>query len=268
MIHRFVAILALVAAGCHTGGGLEVGPTGPTTSAPEAFQQHQSANFTFHFRSIDAATIADAAFKVEVEYARIMSDQQLASMPRVSVFLHPDFPSLQEAVRGTVGTLPSFAKGLATGPTTIHVLSPNLSTSWSYAAGVTAIVHEFAHCVSWQINGSIPNNPRWLWETVAVFEARQFVHPHSIPWLATGQPATFAWLNSFDNTDIYDVGFLIGEFITSQWGQAAIGSLVRNNGNVAAVTGLNEATFLTAWLDHVRRSYGAHATSSAHGNVH
>jgi hypothetical protein len=99
---------------------------------------------------MDMATIADAAFTVEIEHARIVSDQQLTSMPRVSVLLHSDFPSLQDAVRGVAGTLPSFAKRLATGPTTIHILSPNLATSWSYAAGVAAIVHEFAHCVSWQ----------------------------------------------------------------------------------------------------------------------
>ena len=31
-------------------------------------------------------------------------------------------------------------------------------------------VHEFAHVVSMYVNSTIPNNPRWLWEAVALYE--------------------------------------------------------------------------------------------------
>jgi hypothetical protein len=245
-----LAVATAAAVGC---GGSRM-PTGPTAAPPaQAFQQHQSANFTFHFTPLDATTVAASARSVEAEHARILADLQLASMPSVSVFLHPDFASLQEAVRAVVGALPAFATGLVTGPTAIHVLSPNLSNTWTYTDGVTAIVHEFAHCVSWQINPSIPNNPRWLWETAAIYEARQFVHPRAVPWLSSGQPPSLSRLNGFDNTDIYAVGFLIGEFIVSRWGQAGLGALIRNNGNTVPITGLSEAAFLAAWYDHVRQ---------------
>lgn len=254
MTRAIVLMATLAACGCGGGGATPTAPTAAPTAAP-AFQQHQSANFTFHFTAMDAATVADSARIAEDDHARILAGLQLASMPRVSVFLHPTFASLQEAVRPTVGTLPGFATGLVTGPTAIHVLSPNLSSTWPYAQGVNAIVHEFVHCVSWQVNPSLPNNPRWLWEAAAVYEARQFVHPHNLMWLTNGQPPTAARLNAFDNTDIYDIGFLIGEFIVARWGQEGLGALVRNNGNTLPVTGLSQTAFFAAWYDQVRAAY-------------
>ena len=34
-------------------------------------------------------------------------------------------------------------------------------------------VHEFAHAVSLALDPSFSNNPRWFWEAVAVYEARE-----------------------------------------------------------------------------------------------
>ena len=112
-----------------------------------------------------------------------------------------------------VGTVPAFASGLVTGPGDIHVLSPNLASAWSYANGVTAIVHEFAHCASLRVNPSIANNPRWLWESVALYEAGQIRDPRTLPYLTGHRPPALADLNRIENTAIYEVGGLIGEFI-------------------------------------------------------
>jgi hypothetical protein len=246
---RGLVLLVALMAGC----GADQTPSGP--SPAQTFQEHQSTNFTFRYTPLDAATVADTASRVEAEHARILGDLQLATMPRVTVTLYPDSPTLLEAVRSFVGPAPFTPSGVVGGPTTVHVMSPNHIATWSYANGITTIVHEFAHCVSLQINGSIANNPRWLWETIAVFESRQFVAPQTMPWLANGPP-TFARLNGFDNADVYGVGYLIGEFIVSRWGQQGLGALLRNRGDTVAVTGLSEADFLAAWYDFVRRQYG------------
>ena len=130
-----------------------------------------------------------------------------------------------------------------------------MPASGLYADGVRAIVHEFAHCVSLQVNSTIANSPRWLWETVAIFEAGDFVNPRSVTWLSNGPPPTMARLNGFDNTDIYSVGFVLGEFIVSRWGRDGLIGLIRANGNTAAVTGLTESEFLQAWYGFVRTRY-------------
>lgn len=204
---------------------------------------------------MDAASISGTADGVEAGFSRIVSDLGSPVLGPITVTLHPDFASMQTAVQSTAGTLPSFATGLVTSATAIHVISPNHTSTWSYGAGVRAIVHEFAHCVSMHVNPSIANNPRWLWESVAIYENNEFVDPRVLPALTGGQPPTIARLNGFDNTDIYQVGFTIGEFIVSRWGRDGLIALIRNNGDTQTVTGFTPSAFLTEWYGFVRARY-------------
>jgi hypothetical protein len=252
---RTVAALAIITS--LTGCGGEGGPTAPSPTPPTTtrFQQHASEHFTFHFTAMDAASIAATAALVEAEYSRIVADLGSPAVARVAVFLHPDTASLRPVLQGA-GAQVSGATGLVTNATTVHVLSPNLMTAWSYDDGVRAIIHEFAHCASMHVNGSIPNNPRWLWEAVAVYESNDFVHPQMLPQIFNGaEPPSLARLNGFDNVDIYLVGYTIGEFIVERWGRAGLVSLIRNNGNLQPVTGLTTTQFFADWYSFVRARY-------------
>ena len=162
-------VATVLGTGC--GGGSPTLPPAPAAPSPTAFATHASANFVFRYTPMDASTIAATAAAVEAEHARIVDDLGVAPMPPVTVTLYPDVESFRAGVAPLVGPVPAFASGLVTGPAAIHVLSPSLASSWSYASGMTAIVHEFAHCASLRANPSIANNPRWLWETVALYEA-------------------------------------------------------------------------------------------------
>ena len=144
------------------------------------------------------------------------------------------------AVVPLVGNVPSFASGLVTGPGDIHVLSPNLASRWSYAEGVVAIVHEFAHCASTRVNPAIANNPRWLWEAVALYEAGQIVDPRTLPYMTAHRPPSLSDLNRIGNTAIYEVGGLMGEFIVETWGPAERRHLVRTGGALVAELGVDE----------------------------
>ena len=253
MTRAFTLATLVLCAGC--GASSSPAAPSPPQATTTSFQQHASANFTFQFSPMDAASVGNTAAVVESEYSRIVGDLGSPAIRRITVFLHPDVGSMQAAVISTVGTLPSFATGLVTNASTIHVISPNRAATWSYAAGTRAIVHEFAHCVSLGVNPSLANNPRWLWEAVALYEAGDFVHPRSVPALANGQPPTLARLNGFDNTDIYQAGFTIGEFVIARWGRDGLIALIRNNGDTAATTGLSPAALLTEWYEFVRRRY-------------
>ena len=68
------------------------------------------------------------------------------------------------------------------------------------------------HSVTLRVNPAFANNPRWLWESIALYEARQFVDPRGLSFMASGQPPTFDQLSAIEDTRIYDVGHVIAEF--------------------------------------------------------
>ena len=252
-----VCVLAASAAllgGCGGSNPNLLAPPPPTP--PVAFTSHASAHFTFRYTAMDAASVAATGAAVEAHHARILGDLGLEQIPSVTVTLYPDPDSFRAAVAPLVGNVPSFASGLVSGPRDIHVLSPNLSSRWSYAEGVTAIVHEFAHCASMRVNPAIANNPRWLWEAVALYEAGQILDPRTLPYMTAHRPPALSDLNRIDNTAIYEVGGLIGEFIVETRGRGALRDLVRTGGALPAVMGVDEAGFVSRWFEYEQHRYG------------
>ena len=249
-MRRAVAACCLLFAGC--GGSNASYPTAPS-AVPAEFTTYQSSGFTFRYTAMDSATIAQTAAALESELPRMLDDIGVSAMPQVVVTLYPSGEALRQGVGNTAGPIPAFATGLVTGPTSIHVISPNLSTTWAYPDGVTAIVHEFAHCVSLVANPSFANNPRWLWESVALFEAGQVTDPQTLPYFsAGGTPPTLAQLNAVDNTIVYTVGATLGRFIVDTRGREAYRELIRSNGDLSRVLRTTEPAFLADWRAFVR----------------
>jgi hypothetical protein len=119
----------------------------------------------------------------------------------------------------------------------------------------TNVVHEFAHCVSLHVNPRIANNPRWYWESVAIYEARQQVDLRTVPYMAALAPPPFATLNAIENTRVYDVGYSIAEFAVSRWGTTALARLLGTTGDTAAAFGIPLEEFERDWFAFVRERY-------------
>jgi len=244
------ALLAAALTGC--GGGGAAAPTPPT---PAPGGTHTSDHFVFHYTALDAASIGAIAASVEAERPRILADLGVSDMPAVDVTFHADHAALQAAVAPIVGTIPAFASGLVTSATGIHMISPNAPASVPYAQAVTNLVHEFAHCVSLRLEPTFANDPRWLWEAVALYEAGQVVELRSVPYMAALQPPSFAALDALSDTRVYDVGYSIAEFVVDRWGTAALPSLIAAHGDTGAVLGVALPDFESQWLDFVRARY-------------
>lgn len=229
----------------------------PSTPSPmsEATTSFASTHFVFHYTSVDAGNISTTAAGLERHYARILDELGADAMPQVHVTLYADHAALVAATQAVAGVVPSWAAGLVTARDQIHLMSPNLPMWGPYDRAVTNLVHEFAHCVSLQINGGIANNPRWLWESVAQYGARQFVDPRSLPYMTAHQPPTFLSLGSIANTAVYDMGYLVGEFIVERWSRDALRELIVRNGDTSAI-GLSLADFERQWFSFVRDRYG------------
>jgi hypothetical protein len=118
--------------------------------------------------------------------------------------------------------------------------------------------HEFAHSMSLIVNSSISNNPRWFWETVAIYESGEFRDPTTISYLINDNFPTIQQLDNGFNTgsrQIYEVGYLIGEFIVEKWGSDKLVEMIKKNGNTQSVFGLSQVEFGTQWAEFVKEKY-------------
>jgi len=230
-------------------------PSAPGTAAGTG--SYRSAHFAFAYTPLDEKSIASIAAAVESQYARIVGDLRSDSLPLVHVTFYLDHAALVAATSPVAGTVPSWAAGLAIAQDQIHLMSPN-APGWATSdPSMSNIVHEFAHCVSMHLNARIPNNPRWFWETVALYENGEFVHPNSIESVSRGNFPTLQQLNADVNTDtqIYQLGYLLGEFIVSRYGRDAFINLIRTNADLQGVLGTSSAEFEAAWQSFVRQKY-------------
>ena len=117
-------------------------------------------------------------------------------------------------------------------------------------------MHEFAHNVALHLDSNCDNNPTWLWEATAVWEAEELVDPASLPCLTNGNFPTLTELNQRGgDCDIYRVGYTIAEFIVHQWGKADLRALIVSHGDIESLLGLSNEEFEAAWQEFVEERY-------------
>ena len=117
------------------------------------------------------------------------------------------------------------------------------------------LIHEFAHCASMKINPTIGNNPRWLWESVAIYEGNYPWDPHMLPYLVTQEPPPLDTLSSMSNTMIYQVGYFIAQYIHETYGKDMLKKLIQNNGNLQESLQMDVEEFRRKWFDFVKKKY-------------
>lgn len=119
-------------------------------------------------------------------------------------------------------------------------------------------LHEFVHLVTLELNLNFANNPRWLWESIAVYKSEARWKYADKPYLIQQR---FDGLASALNADanasgaIYEVGYTIGEYIESTWGKAAFITLVNSNGDIESLAGKPLAEVVLDWKAFVLDKY-------------
>ena len=238
------ALVVALAVGCGHG-----------SSAPSAVSPSEALSVrleTAHFRLLGDRVGDDVlravADRLEADLPRVQADLGVASVRTMTVKVWQDQAAWAAEVQRFFGRGID-TMGYVTGPDEVRVLAGS--------PVVRNAAHEMAHCVSLYVNPTFGNNPRWLWESVALFENRELVDPRSLGYMVAGRPPTLQQLDA-DVTvsrQVYDVGFLIGEFVTARAGQTGLVALVRSSGDTAAVLGLSTPEFEAAWYAFVRERY-------------
>jgi hypothetical protein len=207
-------------------------------------------HFKISYTALDDTNIKEIADSLEACYPKITSQLQSGDLPIVNVHFYENISALKKVFPD----FPEWAVGQATGVSEIHMISPN-DTKQDYQTMIRNTKHEFAHCVSMKINSTIGNNPRWLWEAVALFQANLPWDPHMLPYMVKQQPPSIQELNEFSSPKIYEVGYFIAQYITETHGRTVLKSLIENNGNLKDTLNLDEAEFTKQWFAFVKRKY-------------
>jgi hypothetical protein len=248
--HQSIAIVLLLAIAPACGAT----PGGP--SPPSAPNTYAAAHFRIAYTTQDASAVATIAAGADAEAPRILAELGMTGMPEVRVTYYETHAAMADAVRPLVGAIPSFASGLVTSARDIHLVWVLPASPDALRLASTRLAHEFAHCVTLQRNPSSANNPRWLWETLAVYTARDRADPSRLAAVLAGSRPTVAQLNSFDTTLVYDVAFSLGEFIVEQRGLDGLRALMLSNGGTTMVFGLSTEEFLDGWFAWARARLG------------
>ena len=107
------------------------------------------------------------------------------------------------------------------------------------------------------MNPTFGNNPRWLWESVALFENGEFVDPRTLGYMVQGRYPTLAALDADPSASrqVYEVGYVIAEFIVARAGRDGLRALVRAHGQLPTIGFRAPSEFEAAWAAWVRDRY-------------
>jgi hypothetical protein len=233
-----------------SGGGCGRGETMPTAaaSATPLTLRMETAGFRLFADTVPDIVLRGIGDRLEAERPRVMADLGVASVRPMTARVWQDPAAWAAEVQRFFGRAID-TNGYVTGADELRVLS--------VSAVERNATHEMSHCVSLYVNPGFANRPRWLWETVALYENREFVDPRTLDYMVAGRPPTLPELDADVTASrrVYQVGYVLGEFIVSRAGSAGLVALIRANGDTSAVLGLSAGEFEAAWYAFVREKY-------------
>jgi hypothetical protein len=243
-LRAIATALALILAACSGGRGV----TPPTAPSETLVARLRTPHFVLQAGLATDERLRAIGAALEATYDRVTAELETGDVGTLTVEVWQDEASFVAALESYFGRRYA-STGYVTGPATLRVLVvPRVEVNAS---------HELCHALSMRVNPTIANNPRWLWETVALYENGERVDPRSIPYLAAGRFPTLSALDADPDASrqVYEVGYLIGEFVVFRAGREGLLRLVRANGDVGVIGFASPRAFEEAWAGFVRDRY-------------
>jgi hypothetical protein len=205
-------------------------------------------HFLFMYSATDSIAVDTIAIDMEKNYIRILNDFKLEKIPNITVRIYPDLKSFHKGINFPDATDQLLAT--AFGKDDIRMVSPNNAGPESWMLAHVA-PHEFTHCVHLNIDYS-PNDPTWLWEGVAQYEARWFFDPKELEIIRKKE---FPRLADLSNGMEYILGFVVIEAIKDIWGFDAVINLIKKRGDTLAVLKVSQKQFEEKIYEHIYNKY-------------
>ncbi|HOX49033.1 MAG TPA: hypothetical protein PLG14_07570 [Spirochaetales bacterium] len=222
----------------------------PGPRPPETLVSKDGAYIVVIHEGVEAEEAKSVLEALEAQAPRIKADLGVSDPVPYSVHLRGSVGEYLEVMRGLIGGVFPGSTGYAAGRHRAEILLTPLAAQDA--------VHEYAHSVSLAWARNWHNKPRWLWEAVALYEAGELVDPRSLPYLSEGEFPSLAELDEdYNSSDhrIYEVGYLLLDFLRARWGMEKVKELVRSTGDIEGVLGVAEEDFERDWAAFVRKKY-------------
>jgi hypothetical protein len=224
--------------------------TQPNTIEEIATEADYQVQLVLH-DSITSEEKAELINKVKTTSKRLFHEFNLNEEEVFKIHLWKHYEEFLDFQESLMGQRIEGSSGYVFGPTDLAVY---------YNDGmVENVEHEFVHGASLHLNENFGNNPRWFWESVAIYESDEFIHPKELDYLVEGEFPKLDELNGMLSATgankVYQVGYLLSEFIIENWSREKYLELIKVSGNLNQVFGLNEAEFMVQWEDFVQEKY-------------
>lgn len=218
---------------------------------PDSKRVQHTKHFKISYTKLDDLNIKEIADSLGHGYSKITSHLRSGDLPVVNITFYENINDLLKVFPD----FPVWAVGQAISMTEIHMISPN-NSDHDYQNMIRNVKHEFAHCVSIKINDTIPNNPRWLWESVALYEANFPWDPKMLSYLVGQKPPSINELNDISNQKIYEVGYFISQFLAETYDDKMLNALIKNNGDLKNTLSMDDDEFIKQWFSFMKKKYG------------
>lgn len=208
---------------------------------------------------IDTINIKTLSNHLENNCVRILRDfGHRKNIKKITIFLYNDISKLRAEMN--IPETDTWAIGGVANSHTVIIMSPNSSfvkQTYTYEGSIKTVVHELVHCISMMINPSICNDPNWIWEGVALYEANQYTNLKELEYIRSPKliPSMKELANSSNYVKNYDLGYSYIQYIKSHWGFEGVIALIKNNGNIKKSLKISEHVFERRWYIYVCNTY-------------
>ncbi|MEP6618223.1 MAG: hypothetical protein ABJE47_02865 [bacterium] len=229
-------------------------------------------HFAVSSYGLDSVAVRRLAAYLEDNQARVVKELRASPMGITSVVVQSkdEFDVMWAPVIKASGI--GFQPQALTGPDgAIYIYGPWARQHSGSALGQDAL-HEFAHAVTrrtaldyiaaagrdtagYVFPDSVSKRVRWLSEAIATYEAGQSTDLNRFGYLMRGNYPSIAALNDPANSQIYQIGYRLAEFIVKTWGAEGLARLVQHDANVHAALGISEDELMRRWFLAIEDRY-------------
>jgi hypothetical protein len=224
-----------------------------------------SRHFLIHYLEADSACAQEILSVLEDNYTKVLRDFHMKLIPElIHVELYPDMEHYHFAIGNL--DLPQSDVGIATDDNIVKMVSPRNPGAYHTRESLLKVaVHEFTHCVHYRFLDLLSEQDQrkisqgkeafWLFEAMAIFEAGQFYDPAKFEYLRNGQYPSLTKLDDVEDGKIYDVGFVLIDFMQRTWGQEKVLQLLRVNGDIENAFTITEDEFQRRFYAYMETTY-------------